>query len=295
MARSTRFVLCALVGACCSPRPDAPPPDAPTAGTIRPTAQVEPPGDAAPSAASSANPPEPPPSADTTLAADIHAQLTCELVFRAFRDPAEPDTISSIERLAVKPSDGCAAAVLFDVSTERDAIPAFGGPIQRGYVADPMHEVAGIQLADMNFDGADDLCVMWRANGSGSVIEQWRQCWLFDPRTHGFVSNDQLSQLVWPVFDPLTKTIEAGITVEGDRSMDFGRAFTGPDSFTHGRYRWSGPALEALEETTFHLHGKPDGPPPTPGNMWMTHDERRGKAMVRVFDGPCGAPRPCTP
>ncbi|MCA9620805.1 MAG: hypothetical protein KC731_17395, partial [Myxococcales bacterium] len=284
--RCFQLIVSAIVVTSCSTPssgspPERPPRVAPAAPTTAAPTTLPPPA-ATPTAA----PDAPAPAFDTTLSVRISPDLRCELAVRAFLDPAEPSTLSSIERLAVIPSDGCAAAVLFDIRDEPDSVPASGGRVTIGHVADPVHEVAGVQLADMSFDGLTDLCVLWFANGSGSVIEQWRKCWLFDPETHTFTANDALSKLVWPVFDPKTKTIEAGITLEGERSMRFGRSWTGPDAFTHGRYRWAGDTLETLEETAIYLHGKPGDPTPPNGETWMTRDQRRGNQLIRVYDGP---------
>ena len=131
-------------------------------------------------------------------------------------------------------------------------------------------------LVDMNFDGYLDLKVTYAMG----AYNQSRKYWLYQPRTRRFVKSTDLENLLWPQFDPETKTIKDGGRVGGP-------------VYTDGVYQWIRGKLETLESVTTYLGEDPQGNPlPAGYSSYKVRYKRVAGKLSKVFDGPV---KPQTP
>jgi hypothetical protein len=268
--------LLLVLSSCATPPPPGTPKPAPTAPPSSTAAPA-----AAPTASSSSA--AAPPS--ITLSVPLASGAACRLLVEGTGSVTRVD---GIERITVEPSPDCEGGVLMDWSAVENGVgQAYGGPVVHGDVPDPVTQPAGVQIADLSFDGEADVCVLTRSNGlANGVIESFYACWLYDPAKRTFVLSHALSDLLWPVVDRAAQTITAGVTFDSEPGFRHRNKWIGPDIVTWGRYQWIDGALVPLERTVTRMTQTPDGRPlPPKASRWETRERRTNGTRVTVFDG----------
>jgi hypothetical protein len=125
-------------------------------------------------------------------------------------------------------------------------------------------------LFDLNFDGALDL----RFFSVSGMYSQFYRFWIYEPTRRKFVENTDLSHLMSPQFDPISKTVTDGGRVSGPMYQD-------------STYGWIHGKLETLTSRVGILGETPDGGPlPEGKTSWVTKYERVNGVRKKIYDGP---------
>jgi len=72
-------------------------------------------------------------------------------------------------------------------------------------VYNEMMDTMGLHVTDVNFDGYKDIILL--NSFSGAHGNTWYACWLWDPKTLGFVESPSFEDIANPALDPVKKCI----------------------------------------------------------------------------------------
>ncbi len=228
-----------------------------------------------------ANPPQPPaPSRHQVSLTLDHGKPPCTLHFEGlfFEDHPEFFKIGNVVRIATEDSGGCAAGIVFDLSTE-PAIDSDGlerHPLVAGFFKKPgqtlpkdVDAASWNEIQDLNFDDIADLCVVVETG----AYNYGQRCWLFDEQTRTFVRHAELDDLIFVEVDHKTKKLKSAYRGGGP-------------VYRNNEYEWQKGKLVKVFESIAYFGEKPDGTALPPGaSFWLIRHELRGGKMVKTFDG----------
>jgi hypothetical protein len=213
-----------------------------------------------------------------TIAAD---QPPCVFAIEAglLSESAIEVAIGGVTRIATLDGGACSAGLLYDHEAERvgapeDTVdPMMGGRLRKPGIDDGDDAWDGdgtSRLADLDFDGWADLCIV-EVFGSYSYSQR---CWRFDPSARVFRRAPELEPLTFATADRANRRIESARRVTGA-------------IYEWQRHVWERGVLVLDADEITYLGESPSGKPlPPPATEWVRRRERREGKLVVVREGP---------